>query len=95
MPTSLTKQSNTPKKSLEVGQWPQSDDEWKDCVAFIQANLKGIQAICNKQAGPKAYVDVMPYNESVLFWYAHLADHIMKRNKFKSLCEPEQEAIDV
>lgn len=94
MPTSLTSQSNTPKKSLDVGQWPKSDGEWKDCVAFIQANLKGIQAICNIQAGPKAYVDAMPYEQSVLFWYAHLADHIMKQKKLKALREPEQEAIE-
>lgn len=70
---------------LSVAQWPQTDEEWKRAIAFIQDNLKEIMAICNQQAGPDAYGDAMPYDKAVLFWYGHIADHLIEQRKIKKL----------
>lgn len=88
--------SSPPKllPELAVAQWPQTDDEWKRAIAFIQSNLKEIMAICNKQAGPNAYCEGMPCNEAVLFWYGHIADHLIQAKKIRRL-EPAKDFIDV
>lgn len=79
---------------LEVGERPQTDAEWREAIAFIKANLKGIMAICNKQAGHNAYVEAMPHDQAVLFWYGHLSDEIINKTK-KRLGALEGSAIDV
>lgn len=91
--TILVAPSPTLLPELAVAQWPKTDAEWKRAIAFIQANLKGIMSICNQQAGPNA-VDSMPYDKAVLFWYGHIADHLIKAKKIKRL-EPAKDYIDV
>lgn len=79
-------------KHLEAGQRPQNDKEWREAIAFIQANLIGIMAVCNQQAGSQAS-NYLSYEDNVLFWYGHLADEIMKRKN--AIAEPELSVIDV
>lgn len=101
-------QTNSPKKNtpkpelsvyddshLEPGVWPADDFEWKDAISFIQRHVRGIMAICNKQAGPNPYESYMPYDEDVLFWYGHLADHITKMKSLKQIEARDSDCIEV
>ncbi len=72
---------------LEIGQWPKTDNEWIHAIAFIKANLDGIINICNTQAGPNAFVESMPYDKAVLFWYGHVADRIREMTKTKQIAQ--------